>query len=142
MTKTVSKAGIAMVMGLSVLLLAGCGKSSSKGATAEPQKEVFKISSKQLFDKYAQNEVAMDEMMKGKLVQINGTIQSVDKDPFDNIVIALRTSNQFMPSRLTLKDSEKSKAISAKKGSKVVLQCKKMSRLIGSPNGKDCEFVQ
>ncbi len=80
--------------------------------------------------------------MKGKLIQVNGTIQSIDKDPFDNIVIALRTSNQFMPSRLTLKDSEKSKAISAKKGSKVVLQCKKMSRLIGLPNGKDCEFVQ
>ena len=143
MTKTISRAGIAVAMGLTVLLVAGCGKGSNKSAASTaPQKEVFKISSQQLFDKYNQNEVAMDEMMKGKTVQVSGTIQSIDKGLGDDMVISLKTSNQFMPSRMMLKDSEKAKAAAAKKGSKVVMQCEKMSRLIGSPNGNNCEFVQ
>lgn len=127
-------------MGLFILILAGCGKGSGKIPSTEVKKEVFKTTSVQLFRNYAANEAATDEAMKGKIIEVSGTVQSLDKDVSDN-TIALKSSNQFMPSRLQMDDSEKAKAMTVEKGSKITIQCEKMSRLIGSPYGEKCHFL-
>lgn len=129
-------------VGAAVLLslLAACGDGPAASAPAAP-KEVLKVSAGQLFKAYEDNEVATDEGMKGKTVEVSGTVQAIDKDAFDNIVINLRTSNEFMPARMQMKDSEKAAAIAMKKGVKVAVQCEKVSRIVGSPSGRDCRFV-
>lgn len=119
----------------------GGQSGSSSDAPASKVRELVKISSSELFKAYEDNEVATDERLKGKDVLVSGTVQSIDKDAFDNIVVTFRTSNEFMPARMQMKDSEKATAVSLKKGVKSAVQCQKMSRIIGSPAGSDCVFV-
>jgi hypothetical protein len=122
--------------------LSGCGDGgASSPATPPVPKEVVKISAGQLFAAYEDNEVATDERLKGKIVEVSGTVQAIDKDAFDNILINLKTSNQFMPAHMKMDDGEKAKAIALKKGAKVAIQCQKMIRMIGTPYGSDCQFV-
>ncbi|HJW26417.1 MAG TPA: hypothetical protein VJ576_16100 [Rhodocyclaceae bacterium] len=128
-------------------MFAGGGKKDGGNATAavesEPAKarEVVKISAGELFKSYDDNEVATDERFKGKDVLVTGTVQAIDKDAFDNIVINFRTSNEFMPAHMKMKDTEKAAAIALKKGNKSAVQCQKMGRMMGSPFGNDCVFV-
>lgn len=122
--------------------LAACGDGGPATPSSPPTpKEVVKISANQLFNAYDDNEVATDEGFKGKLIQVSGMVQAIDKDAFDNIVINFKTSNQFMPAHMKMQDSEKSAAMALKKGVKASVQCEKMSRIVGSPYGSDCRFV-
>lgn len=115
------------------------GTSTPAAANApEAKKEVVKISAVELFQSYDANEVATDERLKGKIVEVSGTIQAIDKDAFNNIVIRLRTPNEFMSAAMQVGDSDKAKAIALRKGDKVAIRCARMSRMIGSPYGADC----
>ncbi|AKJ42848.1 hypothetical protein SOASR032_23880 [Pragia fontium] len=105
-----------------------------------PKKEVYSTTAKALFNDYDANEVALDEKLKGKIIEVKGIVQSIDKDFLDNIVIELRTSNEFMPAQMTMDDNQKSVASSLKKGQTVIITCKKMTRIMGSPSGDDCVF--
>ncbi len=109
-------------------------------APAKPA-EVVKVTAVELFNAYEANEVATDERLKGKQVEVTGTVQSIDKDAFDNIVIRLRTPNEFMSAALEVVESEKGKAIALNKGAKVTIRCDRMMRIVGSPAGSDCVFA-
>lgn len=108
-------------------------------APAQPQ-YVVKVTASELFKAYENNEVATDDKLRGNAVQITGKVQAIDKDFMDNAVVQLATANQFLPVRLTLKDSEKPKAGRLKKGDKVEIECPKIARIVGSPAGSDCFF--
>ncbi|MCS2162959.1 OB-fold putative lipoprotein [Scandinavium sp. H11S7] len=118
--------------------------SSSTAETQEsaPQQEVFSTTARQLFKAYDENEVATDENMKGKIVAVKGVVESIDKDFTDSIIIGFQTDNQFMPARMEMKDSEKPTAIALKKGQQVTVICERMSRVMGSPSGRDCVFAK
>ncbi|MGK3142056.1 OB-fold protein [Pantoea sp. C2G6] len=105
-----------------------------------PPKPVYQTTARKLFNDYDENEVAVDEQLKGKIVAVSGIVQSIDKDFTDSIIISLKTDNEFMPARLDMKDSQKATAISLKKGMKVVIVCERMSRIIGAPSGRNCTF--
>lgn len=137
-----------VVVGLFVIGIFAGGSKKDGGqasavaeAAASKARDVVKISSGDLFKAYDDNEVATDERLKDKDIQVSGTVQAIDKDAFDNIVVNLKTSNEFMPTHLKIKDSEKAAAIALKKGVKAIVQCQKMSRIVGSPYGSDCTFV-
>lgn len=114
------------------------GASEGKDSESGPTKEVYKTTAKQLYQDYEANEVAADEKMKGKLIEVSGVIESIDKDAFDNIVLHLKTGNSFAAAMITLKDSEKDAAIKLKKGNKITVICTSMLRLLSSPNGRKC----
>ena len=133
-------AAIAAALISSVLTACGDGKPEAPVAPPVP-KEIVKINAGQLFSAYEDNEVATDEGFKGKLVQVSGTVQSIDKDAFDNIIINFKTSNQFMPAHMKMDDNEKAAAIAMKKGVKATVLCEKMSRIVGTPYGSGCRFV-
>lgn len=80
--------------------------------------------------------------MKGKLISVNGVVQSIDKDFTDSIIIGLQTDNQFMPARMEMENSEKATAVALKKGQQVTVICKKMIRVMGAPSGRDCIFAK
>lgn len=108
--------------------------------TKDSPRIVVQVGAAELYKAYESNEVAADEKIKGRIVEISGRVQAIDKDFMENIVINLATPNQFNPARLTMVDSEKALAINLKKGEKAVIRCEKMSRLMGSPSGSDCIF--
>lgn len=141
-------AGI-VVAGLFVIgIFAGGGKKDGgkesappESATSKQQKEIINISSVELFKSYEENEVATDERLKGKVVQVSGTVQAIDKDAFDNIIVNFSTQNEFMPTHMKMGDTEKQAAIELKKGKKTTIQCQKMARIMGSPYGSECVFI-
>ena len=57
--------------------------------------EVVTVSAMSLFREYERNEVATDMRLKGKIVEIVGTITGINKDFRDNVYVTLRTPNQF-----------------------------------------------
>lgn len=115
-------------------------KASEDAEESPPQKTVYQTTARKLFNDYDENEVAVDEQLKGKIVAVTGIVQSIDKDFTDSIIISLKTDNQFMPARMDMKDSQKATAMSLKKGKQVVIVCEKMSRLMGAPSGRNCTF--
>lgn len=115
-------------------------QSAEAPQPVKPKKEVYQTTARKLFNAYDENEVATDEEIKGKLVAVTGIVQSIDKDFTDSIIISLKTDNEFMPARMEVKDSEKSTALTLKKGKQVVIVCERMSRIVGAPSGRSCVF--
>jgi hypothetical protein len=96
------------------------------------------VDAKTLFQDYDANEVAADEKYKGKLLGVQGKVQSIDKDAFDNVIVRLVTPNQFMGVSGTIKAVDRTTAGSLTKGQTVRLYCEGTGRLIGSPTLKNC----
>ena len=67
--------------------------ATSQIESTEPEITYIQISATDLLDAYDANGVAADELYKGQLVEITGTIGSIDKDVFDTAYITLENSN-------------------------------------------------
>ena len=91
-------------------------------AQAAPE-DVYKTTSVALFNAYESNEVATDAEINDKVVEISGTVESIDKDAFDHIVVHLSTTNEFMSTSLTMGDSEAAKAGALRKGQAITARC-------------------
>ena len=101
---------------------------------------VYKTTAAQLYQDYDANEVATDERIGGRPVEIAGKIESIDKDFMNNIVIHLNIGQLFGDAGLTMEASEKTKAIQLSKGVDVTIVCQKMVRIITFPQGSNCVF--
>ena len=106
-------------------------------ATAPP----IEVSARKLFKEYDANEVSADDSYKGKRLRVTGTVQSIDKDFMNHVMIRLGTGNQFIPVDARMEDSEKSNAARLTKGTTVTLICTGHGRTIGRPQLKDCGFA-
>jgi hypothetical protein len=98
----------------------------------------LKVSAATLWQAYHSNEVAADEVYKGKKLLITGTVAEVKKDAFDNIVVWLETPNMFMRVMAKVKDSEKPRAAQLGKGGAVTALCEGGTMIMGSPTLHDC----
>jgi hypothetical protein len=117
-------------------------QSAAKTANIAPQEKVISVSAVDLYNAYDENEVATDEKLKGAIIEITGTVQSIDKDFMDDINISLRSSNEYMPVNLGIEKSEKETAIKPRKGQKITARCKQISKTMGSPYGRKCIFMK
>lgn len=99
---------------------------------------IYQTNAKALARLYGENEIAADDKIGNRKVEVSGTIKNIRKDFKDDVVIELDTGNQFMPARLRMDDEERSKAAKLKKGQKTTITCEKMKLLIGSPSGSSC----
>lgn len=131
----------------------GTPPNEAVGHVAEPEaapavpplratKPVFEITASRLYDMYETNEVAADDLMRGKIVHVGGRVQSIDKDFMDHVVIHLETSNEFSSAMMRLADQEKPTAATLRKGESVVISCNRIARVLNSPSGSDCTFVR
>jgi len=103
--------------------------------------EVVTVSAMSLFREYERNEVATDMRLKGKIVEIVGTITGINKDFRDNVYVTLRTPNQFMSASVRPIDSEIEKIARLVKGQSAMFRCEKMQRFGGSPSGANCVLM-
>ena len=104
----------------------------------DPATSAIPVTAGQLFTDYQGNEVAADNKYKDKALLVSGTVQSIDKDFMDDIIVSLTTANMFMPVRANLDDSEKSKAASLSKGQTIKVLCTGGGMVIGNPQLRDC----
>jgi uncharacterized protein (DUF1330 family) len=116
--------------------------SSTPTQNSVPEKEVVKITAVELFNLYEKNEVAADEQFAGRYIEVTGSIDSIDKDFQDHIVIRLRTANKWIPASMYMNDYQKDTASQLKKGQKVIIRCNEMKRWVGSPMGEQCVFIE
>jgi len=101
---------------------------------------VYRTTARALAAMYDENEVAADEKIAGRKVEVTGVVQSIDKDFTDSIVVLLASNNDFMPARFGMEQTEKSKAASLRKGQTATIICERMTFLMGSPSGRSCKF--
>jgi uncharacterized membrane protein YvbJ len=122
------------------------GGSSASGSNAttssDAQPEIVIKTPVELYQEYTANEVATDQSLAGKLVQITAPVKSIDKDFADSAVLHFATGNEFSDLQATLLDSEKARAGSLARGQIVTVRCKTMHRIVDSPMGDDCTFVE
>jgi hypothetical protein len=107
---------------------------------APPPEQAIRLSAIELWDVYHANEVAADNQYKDRLLLVDGTVKSIDKDFMDNIVLHLRSRNEFMGTMAKVEDSEKSRAAALRKGQKVALECRGDGMVMGSPSLRSCVF--
>lgn len=121
---------------------ASAAQAANNSDSEEHYIEEIKYTARELDRAYAENEVATDEVLKGKLVVIKGIIQSIDKDFTDSVVLSMRTDDEYMPARISMEDSEKKAVASLRKGDLVTVQCKGVMRSFDSPSASDCTFYR
>lgn len=109
---------------------------------AEPAKLTpqVTVTSAILAKDYSENEVAADAKYKGKLIEISGKVYSIDNGISDNEIIIKLSDGQYdlTGPMCYMKESEKDKVLTFKKGQQVILIGTGDSATIGSPILKGC----
>ena len=113
-------------------------KVEVKQPVVKQEEPAMKVTAKEVAAKYKENEVAGDQMYKGKKLEISGNIYSIDSSYDDSVIVRLNGSEMFYSVDCHLDDSEKSKAAQLKKGSDIVLLCTSDGEVAGSPSMIDC----
>jgi len=116
-------------------------ESTAVANTTPPEEKPIAISAGKLFAAYDANEVAADQQFKGKRLAVSGTVQEVAKDAFNNIVIELKSSNEFMPVRAYLEKGFENHAASLSKGQSISFVCSGEGKIVGSPVLRECQPV-
>lgn len=128
-----------------LMIIFGTDSSNSGGADSnatQPAEEVVTATSKEIAAAYDGNEARGDALYKGKLIQLTGKVNSVNKDVANNTVLILAGNKMFQSVHATLDDTEEQTAINVQKGQSVTLRCRGSGEVIGSPMLKDCVFAQ
>ncbi|WP_227104536.1 OB-fold putative lipoprotein [Chromobacterium rhizoryzae] len=159
MKKALKWIGIALVALIAIGIIFGENKGKApatashdaSGAQQTAQQEVpaavpakepaIKVSAKKLFQAYDDNEAAADDEYKGKLLEVEGRIASIDKDAFNNTIVWLRAKDDFNRVMAKLSDEEAPKAKALKKGQTVTVSCQGSTRIIGNPTLERCAIL-
>lgn len=112
----------------------------SKPKVPASDDKIYRTTAKTLAEMYSANEVAADDKIYGRNVEITGIVQDITKNFTDDVVLKLESGNRFMPVSLSMVGSEKPQASKLRKGQKIVVTCGKMQLFIGAPSGSDCTF--
>ncbi|HCI5760360.1 TPA: hypothetical protein NPN94_000309 [Klebsiella quasipneumoniae subsp. quasipneumoniae] len=114
------------------------GIAKSKATTSD--ESVYRTTAKALAELYKANEVAADDKIGGRKVEVTGTVQDITKNFVNDVVLKLESDNRFTPVSLSMSDSEKTKASKLIKGQKITVTCEKMQLFIAAPSGGNCTF--
>jgi hypothetical protein len=100
--------------------------------------DIVKVTAPALYREYDENEVATDNRLKGKIIEISGKIAAVNKDFLDKPYVNLETSNQFSSARIAPVAADADKLAALRKGQPITFRCARMTRILGAPSGSDC----
>ena len=149
---TFSKIVIAwgVVLGVGGLVLLGSQRSqsntpvtpvaaqASRPASAQIAPQVIRIDVGVLADEYDSNEIATDRKLKGKIIEVDGTVDSITKDAFGFFRVGLATRNQFLSASMKMDKKQETTLAHLEKGRRVTIRCEKMQRWGGTPYGDNC----
>ena len=111
-----------------------------KPKATSSDENVYRTTAKDLAEMYKANEVAADDKIGGRKVEVTGTVQDITKNFENDVVLKLESGNRFMPVSLSMADSEMAQASKLRKGQKITVTCEKMQLFIGAPSGGNCIF--
>lgn len=67
---------------------------------------IYRTTAKALAELYDANEVAADDKIGGRKVEITGTVQEIAKNFTNDVIVRLESGNRFLPVMLSMEDSE------------------------------------
>ncbi len=124
---------------LGCVLAVGCkGKAQPAGGGAKP----IAVKASELVADYQKNEVAADEKYKGKRVRIAAIVESIDKDAFDSIVLALKAEGSLLGVHAEMKPSEKTAVAKLEKSQAVLVECTGRGMILRTPMLGDCVVLK
>jgi hypothetical protein len=88
-------------------------------STQEPE---MRVSARQLYADYEANGVAADEKYKGKVLQVTGVINDIDRDIMDNIYVTLKGDQYFGDIQCFFAESHLGTASQLSKGQKITVK--------------------
>ncbi len=112
---------------------------SAPSAVTAPR-DVITTTPEELRAGYEANEVRQDAALVGSNVRVQGAVDSVSKDLFDNIVIHMATDKMFSTVGMTIDPAQAAIAASLNKGDPVTITCTHFHYIIGSPMGSKCHL--
>lgn len=116
--------------------------SSGTAPAPEPARDEppLEVDNKKLWADYKANEVAADDVYKGKSLLVSGVVHSIDKGAFGGLVVRLSSQNPFMSTMVRLEATEKDSAAALRKGDKVKVLCTGGGLTVGTPVLRGCTF--
>ncbi len=107
----------------------------------EPVAPAIDVTAADLHAAYSANEVAADNLYRNKVLRVTGKVASFDKDFTGDVVIKLRTRNEFEPVMAALDPEDAGPAASLRRGAIATVGCFGGMRVMGSPTLKLCEIL-
>jgi DNA-directed RNA polymerase subunit RPC12/RpoP len=104
-----------------------------------PAATVF-VTAKELYSRYAANEVEADAYFKGKHVNIDGEISEISLDFTGTAILRLYAGKPYQEVHIRLVPADKPRAANFSKGMNVIATCQRVMLVIGSPVGYDCRL--
>lgn len=98
------------------------------------------ISPRALYSAYESNEVAADANYKGKLLEVTGTIESINSDIADEAVIQLSAGGLWETVSAEGDMNFTQAAVNLHKGHRVTLICRGAGEILGSPMIDECSI--
>ncbi|MHB1513510.1 MAG: OB-fold protein [Acidiferrobacter sp.] len=108
-------------------------------AGTAPHLPVVTISARKLYTAYHTDPGAMNRRFAGHMVRISGVVTSIAQDFANRPVVSLQ-SRHHVNDQMTMRDSERAAAGKLHTGEKVVIDCARMSSIMGIPEGSGCTF--
>ncbi|PNK60151.1 OB-fold protein [Psychrobacter sp. FDAARGOS_221] len=105
--------------------------SADTQSAEEVVEETIPVTANELFDAYQNNEVAADKQYKGKLLEVSGTVASIDSGISDQAIVQLATSNEFMSVAAEGDDTFTDTAATLSKGENVTMVCNGAGEIAG-----------
>lgn len=121
---------------------AGNSGNSATNSSRVSEEQAQKVSALKLFIDYQRNEVAADNIYKGRLLAVTGIVTSINKDMFDKVYVSLATPNQFMNVQAHLDGESESQAAALERGHGVTVICTGGGMILGSPMLQRCSFAK
>jgi hypothetical protein len=118
-------------------------KEDKQDISAESKKEeveVIAIAAGELYAAYEKNEVSADQMYKGKILAVEGTIENIGKDIIDSIYITLETGDFLSNVQCYFKKEDADIVANLSKGQNVTVVGKCTGLSLGSVMIKDSKI--
>lgn len=117
----------------------GCDPAAKTGRERCTRYETpeIQVTASQLLASYNENEVAADNIYRGRIIEVSGTIESIDKDAFDNVIVSLAGgASQSVYARL--QKTERLIAANLSPGDGQTMVCRGEGRTVGTPVLTEC----
>jgi hypothetical protein len=103
---------------------------------------VVSVGAMRLWRDYAANEVAADNLYKGKTVRVVGRVLSVGKDGRGAAVLDLVSGNPVFHTMATLETAQTQRAATLTRGARVAVQCVGKGVTMRMPQLEDCSLLE
>lgn len=109
--------------------------------SAEIKSRTVVVTASTLYNDYEENTIRADSKYQGKIIELEGFVDSVDKDIISNgILLLIKSPNQFLSIQVDLYNSDIERAANLKRNQKVVVRCYEIKYRI-VPILSDCALI-